>query len=224
MKGNSIGHASARGFCIPIPWHSLMLNLFLLWGNGDRWQIWPSCLEPGTSMAEATTRCTLSHDFGQEVCLSLLGWWNTAYVTKFGEHASFLHFEVSLWNTCSLCLLFLLSVKLNLTCKKPVRDISYFDILIPWARTQEFLWANSSSKNFVDRNLASTNPKIVNFIFSCSTEELIFSQPRVLLLSMQAHSLAWRLKLPDCSFAHQAAYDRARFQPYQTEVVEQILF
>lgn len=129
MKGNSTGHASARGFCIPMPWHPLMLDLSLPWGDGDRWQIWPPCLEPGTSMAEATTRCTLSHDFGQEVCLSLLGWWNTACVTKFGEHASFLHFEVSLWSTCNLCLLFLSSLNLNLTYKKAVRDISYFDIL-----------------------------------------------------------------------------------------------
>lgn len=105
MKRNSTGHGSARGFCIPMPWHPLMLNLSLLWGNGDRWQIWPSCLEPGTSMAEATTRCTFSHDFGQEVCFSLLGWWNTACVKKFGEHTSVLHFEVSLRNTCNLCLI-----------------------------------------------------------------------------------------------------------------------
>lgn len=102
MKGNSTGHASAGGLCIPTPWHPLMLDLSLPWGGGGRWQIWPPCLEPGTSMAEATTRRTLSHDFGQEVCFSLLGRWNTACVTKFGERTCFLHFEVSLWSTCSL--------------------------------------------------------------------------------------------------------------------------
>lgn len=125
MKGNSTGHASARGLCIPTSWHPLMLDLSLPWGGGGRWQIWPPCLEPGTPMAEATTRCTLSHDFGQEVCFSLLGRWNTACVTKFGEHTCFLHFEASLWSTCSLSFIPIV----NLTYKKGVRDTSCFDIL-----------------------------------------------------------------------------------------------
>lgn len=165
MKGNSTGHASARGLCIAMPWHPLMLDLSLPWGNGDRWQIWPPCLEPGTSMAEATTRCTLSHDFGQEVCLPLLGWWNTACVTKFGEHASCLHFEVSLWSTCSLCLLFLLLLNLNLTYKKVVRDISYFDILTSLSLNRGVFMCKFFIAKLCWQKFCSTNPKICEFHF-----------------------------------------------------------
>lgn len=210
-----------------MPWRPLMLNLSLPWGGGDRWQIWPPCLEPGTSMAEATTWCTLSHDFGQEVCFSLLGWWNQACVTKFGKHASFLHFEVSLWSTCSVCLLFLLSLNLNLIYEKAVRDISYFYILSYLTLSTGIFMCKFFIVKLCWQKFCIHKPQNLWISFfhaalrSCKCR---FVPSPECLLSMQTHSLALRLKLPGCSFAHQAAYDRARFQPYQREIVEQILF
>lgn len=75
-----------------------------------------------------------------------------------------------LWETHATSVLFLLSVKLNLTCKKPVRDISYFDILTSLSLTEHrsFCTQILHHKALLTEILHPQTPKFMNFIFSCS--------------------------------------------------------